>query len=96
MGEKSMIPEETSIYQIFVRNFTEEGTFAAAAKRLEGIRSLGFDWVYLTPVQPIGRAGRKGSYGSPYAIADYRSISPVLAAARSLLTFRKPSKATTL
>lgn len=73
-----MVSEDTSIYQVFVRNFTEQGTLAAATERLQSIRSLGFDWVYLTPVQPIGQAGRKGTHGSPYAITDYRSINPDL------------------
>ncbi|MCE5256187.1 MAG: hypothetical protein LLF89_04990 [Spirochaetaceae bacterium] len=70
-----MVDEATSIYQIFVRNFTPEGTFNAAARRLAGVRAMGFDWVYLTPVQPIGQEGRKGSLGSPYAISDYRTIN---------------------
>lgn len=70
--------ETTSIYQIFVRNFTEEGTFRAAIPRLGQIRAMGFDWLYLAPIHPIGEAGRKGSAGSPYAISDYRKIHPEL------------------
>lgn len=73
-----MIDESKAIYQIFLRNFTEEGSFAAAASRLAGIRELGFDWVQLTPIHPIGLEGRKGSLGSPYAVADYRAIDPAL------------------
>ena len=82
-----MVSEDTSIYQVFVRNFTEQGTLAAATERLHGIKSLGFDWVYLTPVQPIGQAGRKGSYGSPYAIADYRSINSDLGTMEDFVAF---------
>lgn len=73
-----MVDEATSIYQVFIRNFTEEGTFDAAAARLDEIKALGFDWVYLTPIQPIGTVGRKGKSGSPYAIADYRALNPEL------------------
>ncbi|HEY9055403.1 MAG TPA: alpha-amylase family glycosyl hydrolase, partial [Rectinemataceae bacterium] len=73
-----MIAETGAIYQIFVRNFTREGTFAAAAGRLGGIRELGFEWIQLTPIHPIGVEGRKGSLGSPYAIADYRAVDPAL------------------
>lgn len=67
-----------SIYQIFPRNLTREGTLGAAATRLAGIAGMGFDYVYLTPVHPIGEARRKGSLGSPYAIADYRAVDPEL------------------
>jgi glycosidase len=67
-----------ALYQIFVRNFTPEGTFGAAATRLKEIRGLGFDIVYLTPIHPVGALGRKGPLGSPYAISDYRSVDPGL------------------
>jgi glycosidase len=76
-----------SIYQIFPRNYTEEGTLAAAAARLGECAALGFDYVYLTPVHPIGILRRKGSLGSPYAISDYRSVDPLLGGERGLRVF---------
>jgi glycosidase len=76
-----------SIYQIFTRNFTAEGTLGAAAARLEGVAEMGFDFVYLTPVHPIGKARRKGSLGSPYAIADYRAVDPALGGEAGLRAF---------
>jgi glycosidase len=77
----------TSIYQIFPRNYTEEGTLQAAAKNLTEVKDLGFDYVYLTPVHPIGKMRRKGSLGSPYAIADYRSVDPLLGGEEGLRVF---------
>jgi hypothetical protein len=76
-----------SIYQIFTRNFSKEGTLQAAASRLADVKQLGFDYVYLTPVHPIGRQRRKGSLGSPYAIADYRSVDPLLGGEEGLRLF---------
>ncbi|MDH7483929.1 MAG: alpha-amylase family glycosyl hydrolase, partial [Spirochaetales bacterium] len=73
-----MIAETESIYQIFLRNFTEEGTFRAAIPALQRIANMGFTWVYLTPIHPIGKAARKGTLGSPYAILNYREIHPEL------------------
>ncbi len=73
-----MTTETGPIYQIFLRNFTPEGTFAAAVPRLAGIAAMGFEWICLTPIHPIGKTTRKGSLGSPYAVADYRSIDPAL------------------
>jgi len=75
-----MIDESSAIYQIFLRNFTPEGTFAAAVPRLAGVAAMGFDWVCLTPIHPIGEVARKGTLGSPYAIKDYRTIDPSLGA----------------
>ena len=75
-----MISETESIYQIYLRNFTEEGTLRAAIPHLARIASMGFGWVYLTPIHPIGVAARKGTLGSPYAIADYRAVNSELGA----------------
>ena len=66
------------IYQVFVRNHTEEGTLKALVGDLDRIKGLGADILYLMPVQPIGVKGRKGSLGSPYAISDYSKINPEL------------------
>ncbi len=67
-----------SIYQVFIRNWSDEGTFDAALPALAKAHRLGFDYVYLTPIHPIGKVARKGTDGSPYAIADYRSVDPAL------------------
>ena len=64
------------MYQIFVRNYSEEGTFSAVMQDLDRIRDLGVDIIYLLPVHPIGLKCRKGTLGSPYAIRDYREINP--------------------
>lgn len=66
------------IYQTFIRNETKEGTFQAFRSRLSAIKELGADILYLLPVQKIGREGRKGTLGSPYAIEDYEAINPEL------------------
>jgi glycosidase len=66
------------IYQVFVRNYSTEGTFNALRSDLPRIKALGTDILYLMPVQPIGVKARKGTYGSPYAISDYTGISPDL------------------
>lgn len=65
-----------TIYSVFVRNHTKEGTFRALEGDLPRIRSLGTDIVWLMPIHPIGEVGRKGTLGSPYAIRDYRAINP--------------------
>ena len=66
------------IYEVFVRNHTEEGTFAALEADLGRIRRLGVDVVWLMPIHPIGEVARKGTYGSPYANRDYRAVNPEL------------------
>lgn len=62
------------IYQIFVRNYSKEGKIEEVTNHLDEIISSGADILYLMPVFPIGVKGKKGSYGSPYSIMDYRKV----------------------
>ncbi|MBN1351030.1 alpha-amylase [candidate division KSB1 bacterium] len=64
------------IYELFIRNHTPKGNFISIIDDLERIRTLGVDIIWLMPVHPIGQEARKGSLGSPYAIADFRNVHP--------------------
>lgn len=66
------------IYQVYVRNYSEEGSFSSLRNDLQRIKDLGVDIVYLLPIHPIGKANRKGQLGSPYSISDYYGINPEL------------------
>mgnify|MGYP003298681654 CR=1 FL=1 len=63
------------IYQIFVRNYSKEGTIKAVTEDLDRLFDLGVNILYLMPIHEIGVLNRKGTYGSPYSIKDYFSIS---------------------
>ena len=64
------------VYEMNVRQYTPEGTFAAAQKELPRLQELGIDILWLMPIHPIGVEGRKGTLGSYYAIKDYCAINP--------------------
>ena len=66
------------LYEMNVRQLTPEGTLRAAAARLEFLRDLGVDAVWLMPIYPIGEKNRKGSLGSYYSIRDYCAVNPEL------------------
>jgi starch synthase (maltosyl-transferring) len=69
-------------YEIFPRSATDDskrhGTFRDVIRRLDDIKGLGFDVLYMPPIHPIGFKNRKGRNnslqadvddpGSPYAI----------------------------
>ena len=55
-----MILGNEIIYQIFVRNYSEEGTFQAVQKDLPRLKELGVDIIYLMPIHEIGIKNRKG------------------------------------
>ena len=64
------------LYEMNVRQLTPEGTLKAAEAKLEFLRSIGIDAVWLMPIYPIGKEQRKGSLGSYYSIADYCAVNP--------------------
>ena len=88
--------EFASWYEMWARSQgTVEGksaTFSDMINRLDYIKNLGFDVVYLPPIHPIGETNRKGpnnslecppgSPGCPYAIGNklggHRAIDPEL------------------
>ena len=68
--------KNATIYQINVRQFSEEGTFRAVEKQLPRIKALNVDILWLMPIHPIGQKNRKGTLGSPYAVRDYLAVNP--------------------
>jgi cyclomaltodextrinase len=64
------------VYEIFPRNFSSEGNFNAITRRLDELKDLGVDVLWLMPIHPIGEKQKKGSIGSPYAVRDYYAINP--------------------
>lgn len=64
------------LYEMNVRQYTPEGTLAAAARELPRLKELGVDAVWLMPIYPIGLKERKGTLGSYYAISDYCAVNP--------------------
>lgn len=64
------------LYSVFVRNYSQAGTFEAVRQDLDRIKALGVDILWLMPIHPIGEKARKGTWGSPYAAKDFRAITP--------------------
>ena len=67
---------ECVIYEVFPRQFSPTGDLAGVTARLDGIKALGVDVIWLMPIHPLGRLKAKGSLGSPYAIRDYYAVNP--------------------
>jgi hypothetical protein len=68
--------ENLVIYQVYVRNYGQKGTFFEVEQDLPRIKNLGVDIVYFLPIHPIGKVMRKGALGCPYSIRDYDEINP--------------------
>ena len=64
------------IYEVNIRQYTKEGTFAAFEEHLPRLKELGVDVLWLMPVHPISEKNRKGTLGSYYAVKDYKEVNP--------------------
>ncbi len=92
-------------YQMFVRSQGKtpgkSGTFKDAQARLEDIKKMGFQVLYLEPIHPVGRTARKGRNnslnagpndpGSPWAIGNenggHTAIEPALGTLKDFESF---------
>jgi len=77
--EASLHPEwtyDSVVYEVNIRQYTPEGTFAAFEQHLPRLKELGVDILWLMPMYEIGEAERKGTLGSYYAIKDYKKVNP--------------------
>jgi glycosidase len=64
-----------TVYEVNVRQYTQEGTFNAFSTHLDRLKSLGVKVLWFMPIQPISVKERKGTLGSYYSIADYKGIN---------------------
>ncbi|MFI3248499.1 MAG: alpha-amylase family glycosyl hydrolase [Rikenellaceae bacterium] len=63
------------LYEMNIRQLTPEGTLKAAMGKLQFLKELGVDILWLMPIYRIGEDERKGSLGSYYSISDYQSVN---------------------
>jgi len=68
--------KNANIYEVNVRQYTQEGTFNAFKAHLPRLKEMGVDILWLMPVNPIGEKNRKGSLGSYYSVRNYVAINP--------------------
>jgi glycosidase len=68
--------ENMVVYEVNVRQYTEEGTLAAFAEHLPRLKALGVDVLWLMPTFPIGIVNRKGELGSYYSVRDFMDVNP--------------------
>lgn len=68
--------KDAVVYEVNIRQYTPEGTFAAFTEHLPELKEMGITTLWLMPIHPISETNRKGSLGSYYSITDYRAVNP--------------------
>lgn len=64
------------IYEVNLRQYTEEGTIKAFQKHLPRLKDMGIKIIWLMPIFPIGATKRKGPLGSYYSVTNYTEVNP--------------------
>lgn len=67
-----------TVYEVFPRQFSGSGHLNALRTRIPELKALGVNCVWLMPVHPISEVNMNGTYGSPYAVADFMDVHPDL------------------
>lgn len=83
----------STIYEVNIRQYTDEGTFAAFQKHLPRLQSMGVDILWIMPITPISKLKRKGSLGSYYACSSYTKINPEMGDENDFLNLVKAAHA---
>lgn len=66
-------PPDAAIYQVNIRCFSAAGNLQGVVARLDSIKALGINVVYLMPVFPVGVLK---AVNSPYCVKDFLSVNP--------------------
>ncbi|PWT72887.1 MAG: 1,4-alpha-glucan branching protein [Bacteroidetes bacterium] len=67
---------QSNIYEVNLRQYTNEGTFTGFAKALPRLKDMGAEILWFMPITPISVKKRLGSLGSYYACSDYTATNP--------------------
>lgn len=62
---------DITLYQVNTRSFSEKGDFKGVTDRLDSIKALGINVIYLMPIYPVGELK---STNSPYATRNYDEV----------------------
>lgn len=64
------------LYEVYPRTFSATGDFNGITARLDELKDLGVNTLWLMPIHPLGEKLKKGSIGSPYCVRDFYAINP--------------------
>jgi glycosidase len=62
---------DVNMYQVNTRSFSKEGNFKGVTARLDSIKALGINVIYIMPIYPVGVLN---AVNSPYATKDYNAV----------------------
>lgn len=73
----SKVPDTKDIvmYEVNLRAFSTTHNFKGVQNRLDSIKALGVNTIWLMPIYPVGQLKSAGGLGSPYSVKDYNAVN---------------------
>jgi glycosidase len=68
--------KDLAMYEVNMRAFSSEGNFKGVQARLDSIKALGINVLWLMPIHPVGVLNSVGQLGSPYSVKNYKEVNP--------------------
>ncbi|MCB9283167.1 MAG: alpha-amylase [Lewinellaceae bacterium] len=68
--------EDIVMYEINLRAFSQAGNFQGIIARMDTLKALGINTIWLMPIHPVGQVNSVGQLGSPYSVQNYREVNP--------------------
>ncbi len=68
--------QSANIYEVNIRQYTEEGTINAFTTHLPRLKKMGVDILWFMPIYPISTTKKKGTLGSYYAVSNFLEVNP--------------------
>lgn len=65
--------DDIVMYEVNLRAFSTSGDLQGIINRLDEIKALGVNIIWIMPIHPIGEIN---SVNSPYSVKDYKAVSP--------------------
>ncbi len=75
---------DVTMYQVNIRSFSKNGDLNGVTSRLDSIKALGINVIYLMPIYPVGMLK---SVNSPYATRSYDSVGTEFGTLEDLRAF---------
>ncbi len=66
-------PRDVTLYQVNIRTFSTSGDLPGILPRLDSIKALGANVIYLMPIYPVGIVKTSNS---PYCVRNYTAVNP--------------------
>jgi 1,4-alpha-glucan branching enzyme len=68
-------PQDVVMYEVNIRSFSDAGDFQGVIDRLDNIKALGVNTIWLMPIHPVGQLKSAGGMGSPYSVKNFLEVN---------------------